>query len=71
MWPEPSVSEQCSAAAAFGSATQDGTVCNLQLVFAVIFPAVVGMMEGANLSGDLADPGATPCHTARVSPSLP
>ena len=34
-----------------------GTLCDLPHVFSFVFPAVVGMMEGANLSGDLADPG--------------
>merc|ERR1711966_124777 len=56
MWPAATVSDQCEAAAGFGSSTVDGQVCNLQLVFSIIFPAVVGMMEGANLSGDLKDP---------------
>jgi amino acid transporter len=45
MWPKPVESDQCA-----------NGVCNLNLVFSVIFPAVVGMMEGANLSGDLKDP---------------
>ena len=31
--------------------------CDLSHVFGIIFPAVCGLMEGANLSGDLADPG--------------
>lgn len=31
--------------------------CDLAAVFGIVFPAVVGMMEGANLSGDLKDPG--------------
>lgn len=34
-----------------------GTLCDLPHVFSFVFPAVVGMMEGANLSGDLKDPG--------------
>jgi hypothetical protein len=38
------------------SAQCNGAICDLQGVFAIIFPAVCGMMEGANLSGDLKDP---------------
>ena len=30
----------------------EGSVCNVAKVFGIVFPAVVGMMEGANLSGD-------------------
>eukprot|EP00931_Biecheleriopsis_adriatica_P101101 TRINITY_DN76312_c0_g1_i1.p1 TRINITY_DN76312_c0_g1~~TRINITY_DN76312_c0_g1_i1.p1 ORF type:complete len:874 (-),score=174.89 TRINITY_DN76312_c0_g1_i1:81-2648(-) len=57
MYPEPVASDECAQAAMFGSSAKTGTICNLQLVFSVVFPAVVGMMEGANLSGDLKDPG--------------
>eukprot|EP00941_MAST-03F_sp_MAST-3F-sp1_P003037 g3037.t1 len=32
------------------------TVCGFHYVFAIIFPAATGIMEGANLSGDLKDP---------------
>ena len=45
LWPNPVQSDQCG-----------DEVCNLQGVFAIMFPAVCGMMEGANLSGDLKDP---------------
>ncbi|KAL1515742.1 hypothetical protein AB1Y20_002358 [Prymnesium parvum] len=34
----------------------NGGVCDVAQVFGIVFPAVVGMMEGANLSGDLKDP---------------
>merc|ERR1719169_244848 len=57
MWPQPVESDQCASAQVFGHGQADGQKCNLQLVFSVIFPAVVGMMEGANLSGDLKNPG--------------
>ena len=49
----PVLSGQCDMAAH----STDGTLCDLPHVFSFVFPAVVGMMEGANLSGDLADPG--------------
>ena len=45
LWPHPVQSDQCG-----------DQVCDVKGVFAIIFPAVCGMMEGANLSGDLEDP---------------
>lgn len=45
MWPDPVISEQCF-----------GKKCSLEVVFSVVFPAVIGMMEGLNLIGDLEDP---------------
>eukprot|EP00947_MAST-08B_sp_MAST-8B-sp1_P003936 g3936.t1 len=33
-----------------------GGLCNFQFVFSVLFPCATGIMEGANLSGDLKDP---------------
>eukprot|EP00930_Biecheleria_cincta_P038858 TRINITY_DN26724_c0_g1_i1.p1 TRINITY_DN26724_c0_g1~~TRINITY_DN26724_c0_g1_i1.p1 ORF type:complete len:546 (-),score=57.53 TRINITY_DN26724_c0_g1_i1:1083-2720(-) len=56
LWPQPVTSNQCAQAGAFGMGRADRNVCTLQLVFSVIFPAVVGMMEGLNLSGDLKRP---------------
>jgi potassium/chloride transporter 9 len=44
MWPDPVPQAQC------------GGLCGLPYVFSEIFPAVVGMMEGLNLIGDLKDP---------------
>lgn len=46
MWPDPMLSKQC----------EGGQVCTLQNIFSIIFPAVIGMMEGLNLSGDLKEP---------------
>ena len=34
----------------------NGGMCNVQFVFAILFPAATGIMEGANLSGDLKHP---------------
>jgi potassium/chloride transporter 9 len=45
MWPNPVISDQCG-----------DQKCSLNAVFGVIFPAITGMMEGCNLSGDLKDP---------------
>ena len=53
MLPDPQPSGQCD----INPHSTVGTLCNMPRVFAFVFPAVVGMMEGANLSGDLADPG--------------
>jgi potassium/chloride transporter 9 len=33
-----------------------GKMCDFRLVFAIVWPAVSGIMEGANLSGDLKNP---------------
>jgi potassium/chloride transporter 9 len=44
MYPDPVASTQC------------GGLCGLQYCFSEVFPAVVGMMEGLNLIGDLKDP---------------
>lgn len=46
--PEYTVHDQCG-----------GEMCSFKKIFGVIFPAVIGIMEGANLSGDLKDPRAT------------
>ena len=52
MLPAPVASGQCDVRPHLTV----GTVCDLPHVFSFVFPAVVGMMEGANLSGDLKDP---------------
>lgn len=44
-WPDFTVDDKCG-----------GERCSFSLVFAIIFPAMTGIMEGANLSGDLKDP---------------
>jgi len=44
MYPDPVASVQC------------GGLCGLSYCFSEVFPAVVGMMEGLNLIGDLKDP---------------
>ena len=49
----PAASGQCDP----GPHSTRGTLCDVRHVFSFVFPAVVGMMEGANLSGDLANPG--------------
>lgn len=56
MWPRPVVSDQCASAGAFGMGKAVDQVCTVRVVFSVVFPAVVGMMEGLNLSGDLRRP---------------
>ena len=38
------------------TATNEASMCNFRLMFSVIFPMATGIMEGANLSGDLKDP---------------
>jgi len=43
-WPDPVPETQCNG------------VCDHKFVFSTVFPAVVGMMEGLNLIGDLKDP---------------
>ena len=44
-WTDFTVDDKCG-----------GEPCSFSLVFAIIFPAMTGIMEGANLSGDLKDP---------------
>jgi len=44
-WPSYEIDEKCG-----------DKLCNFGIVFAILFPAVTGIMEGANLSGDLKNP---------------
>eukprot|EP01065_Artemidia_motanka_P049085 TRINITY_DN8054_c3_g1_i1.p1 TRINITY_DN8054_c3_g1~~TRINITY_DN8054_c3_g1_i1.p1 ORF type:complete len:1002 (+),score=269.86 TRINITY_DN8054_c3_g1_i1:74-3079(+) len=50
LWPDAVKSEQCV------DISGNDQTCTFNLVFAVMFPAMVGTMQGANLSGDLKDP---------------
>ena len=71
LYPDPVASSQCggTCTSCTGSACtpaapagvtrsdcKDIEVCTLSAVFAIVFPAVCGMMEGLNLSGDLRNP---------------
>ncbi|GBG23983.1 Solute carrier family 12 member 9 [Hondaea fermentalgiana] len=44
-WPDYQIDEKCG-----------GRVCGVGIVFSILFPAMTGIMEGANLSGDLKNP---------------
>ena len=49
--PAWEVSNQC-----LDTKTGQPTLCDFRLMFSVIFPMATGIMEGANLSGDLKNP---------------
>eukprot|EP00924_Labyrinthula_sp_SR-Ha-C_P006713 augustus_masked-scaffold_29-processed-gene-2.21-mRNA-1 protein AED:0.35 eAED:0.35 QI:0/0/0/0.5/1/1/2/0/445 len=51
MWESYGQDPKCS-----GSSSLFASLCDFRLVFGILFNAVTGIMEGANLSGDLADP---------------